>query len=192
MIDAARLVPREFSPGEMATIAGVSTTLQRDWRRRGLLSEREAPGWTRWSLQDVIEARMMSFFAAAGFSVKQMRMAAMLASGPVLQRLMAAPGALVVEYEGHERDAPAVRLEQPAARFMVVRQPLDPSYFVADVFRSAVLWCRSDRELQALFRSSDADGYTMIDLARIADSIVDRAGLPLFRAEIDDGELGTT
>src|SRR3546814_2787709 len=66
-----RSIDREFSPAEAAEITGVSTALQRDWRRRGILPENADGKWTRWDLNDIIKLSVMKLFSDAGIDVSK-------------------------------------------------------------------------------------------------------------------------
>src|SRR3546814_19177921 len=57
-----RSIDREFSPAEAAEITGVSTALQRAWRRRGILPENADGNWTRWDFNDIIKLCVMKLF----------------------------------------------------------------------------------------------------------------------------------
>jgi DNA-binding transcriptional MerR regulator len=95
-----RRIDREFSPGEAAKITGVSTALQRDWRRREIIPERESAGWTKFTLEDVIEMTVLKVFSDAGHSVQTVSDCASMAVLPTLAALGDTEGA--VEVDGAE------------------------------------------------------------------------------------------
>lgn len=64
-----RHIEREFSPKEVAEITSVSARLQRDWRRRKLLPEREGEGWSVFSLKDVIQIMAMKVLSESGIAL---------------------------------------------------------------------------------------------------------------------------
>src|SRR5207249_7491430 len=76
---SVRTIDREFTPAEAAEITGVSTALQRDWRRRGILAENADGKWTRWELKDIIRLSVMKLFSDAGMDVSQTKTVAQMA-----------------------------------------------------------------------------------------------------------------
>lgn len=80
-------VKREFSPSEVARVSGVSTALQRDWRRRGVIPGR-SDGWNRYSLDDVIRMTVMRAFTQSGISLETAEMVSGSAVLPVSDELV--------------------------------------------------------------------------------------------------------
>ncbi len=96
MKTSIRTITREFTPKEAAAVTGVSPTLQRDWRRRGLLPEKKEVGWTSFTLEDVIQMSVMKAFADSGISVKAAREFSDLAVLPTLAFIDDMPNAYAV------------------------------------------------------------------------------------------------
>lgn len=80
-------VTRDFSPREVARVSGVSTSLQRDWRRRGVIPSR-AEGWNKYSLDDVIRMTVMRAFTQSGISLETAEIVSQLAVLPVIDELV--------------------------------------------------------------------------------------------------------
>src|SRR3546814_1923245 len=95
-----RSIDREFSPAEAAEITGVSTALQRDWRRRGILPENADGKWTRWDLNDIIKLSVMKLFSDAGIDVSKTSIVSQMAMMPTRAAISLTEGA--VTFEGAE------------------------------------------------------------------------------------------
>lgn len=74
----------EFSPKEAASISGVSTVLQRDWRRRGVLPDRQGKKWSKFTLSNVIQMTVMRAFTKSGISLESAETLSHMAILPVL------------------------------------------------------------------------------------------------------------
>lgn len=172
---------REFTPAEVAAITGVSVSLQRDWRRREILPERKKEGWTRFTLTDVIEIRVLKFFADAGFSVKDVREYSSMAVLPVWVLLKDIPGAVVFEGDPigeqlQERILLSMEKDAGAAagkRYFVIAHganiPMDDRSGRFSTLRDVEAWLE-----QKLF-----EGFTAIDFEAIAAAISHASGEPL-------------
>jgi DNA-binding transcriptional MerR regulator len=90
-------VGREFTAGEAEKLTGVSTALQRDWRRRGLLDELQDGPKKRFSLSEVCILAMMQGFSEGGVSVKSALTLAKMTCFGTLSGLMSLPGAVAFE-----------------------------------------------------------------------------------------------
>jgi hypothetical protein len=77
----------EFSPSETAVVTGVSTALQRDWRRRGLIDSKQSNGWNKFSLEDVIQMAVMRAFTQSGITTETAKSVSSFAVLPVLSEL---------------------------------------------------------------------------------------------------------
>ena len=184
-------VDREFSPAEAAEITGVSTALQRDWRRRGILPERKSEGWSRFSVTDIIEMYVLRFFSDAGFFVKDVREITGAAVLPVLNILQREPGA--IEIEGADispklRDlilAAGVATESHGRFLVIFHRPR------AGIRDFALTWGRFEdlARIDAILVERDAEGCTCLDLTTIASRIIEQAALPLFRAEVEQTQV---
>lgn len=60
----------KFTPAEAAKFTGVSTALQRDWRRRGILPARGSGKHHRFTFEDLCEMTALKAFSDAGFGPK--------------------------------------------------------------------------------------------------------------------------
>src|SRR3546814_3700256 len=92
-----RSIDREFSPAEAAEITGVSTALQRDWRRRGILPENADGKWTRWDLNDIIKLSVMKLFSDAGIDVSKTSIVSQMAMMPTRAAISLTEGAITFE-----------------------------------------------------------------------------------------------
>lgn len=81
-----KTITRDFSPSEAARVTGVSTALQRDWRRRGVIEGR-SDGWNRFQLEDVISMAVMRAFTQSGISIETAAVLSSLAILPVIATL---------------------------------------------------------------------------------------------------------
>ena len=93
-------ISRDFTPAEAATVTGVSTTLQRDWRRRGVIESKADGTWTRWRLEDIIRLAVMKLLSDAGVDVSSTKIIAHMAILPTLVAMEEIDGAVV--FEGDE------------------------------------------------------------------------------------------
>src|SRR3546814_17287535 len=89
-----RSIDREFSPAEAAEITGVSTALQRDWRRRGILPENADGKWTRWDLNDIIKLSVMKLLSDAGIDVSKTSIVSQIAMMPTTAATSLPDGAI--------------------------------------------------------------------------------------------------
>ncbi|MCB1398054.1 MAG: MerR family transcriptional regulator, partial [Rhodobacteraceae bacterium] len=84
---SVRTITHEYSPSEVARVSGVSTSLQRDWRRRGVIQGR-ADGWNKYDLADVIRMTVMRAFTQSGISLETAESVSSLAVLPVMDELV--------------------------------------------------------------------------------------------------------
>lgn len=179
---SVKYTEREFTPAEAAEITGVSTALQRDWRRRGILPKREVEGWSKYSVTGLVQLHVLGFFSDAGVSVKQTRDITSAAVLPVLDILQQWDGAS--EFKGAKiskklretiRSAGFVR--GASGRYLVVAHR--PQITSRDF---PLTWCRPDHlgDIGPWLEEHLAEGFTCLDLTSIASRIVEHAGLPLF------------
>lgn len=176
------LVREEYSPAEAAAVTGVSTALQRDWRRRELLASAGHAGrWTRWELDDLIRLSVMKLFSDAGMDVSKTGTLAAMAILPTLGALEKVPGALVFEADGvseKERDD-ASRLMAPRlssgsrhfGRFLAAFGPDEH-----DICRTAKL-----EDLEALLAEKPRPIMSIVDCWTLAHLIQTRLGRPVLR-----------
>ena len=83
---AVKTITREYSPSEVAAVSGVSTALQRDWRRRGVIHGR-SDGWNKYDLSDVIRMTVMRAFTQSGIGLETAEALSGMAVLPVIATL---------------------------------------------------------------------------------------------------------
>lgn len=175
-------IEREFSPSEAEKITGVGVALQRDWRRRKILPENQSGKWTRFSLTDVITMSVMKTFSDAGGSVSFIADFAGMAILPTLSMIGEIPGSYSFEGDeiSDELKEQVLRTSVVGAHgryLLMVKSPEEESPRIA---RSESLEAIND-----LLADNEAIHCTVIDCWRLAAKIADRAGLPLFRVEVE-------
>jgi DNA-binding transcriptional MerR regulator len=79
---------RTFSSSELASISGVSASMQRDWRRRGIERKQRLPGWKKYSIQDVAFFLIVKLLTIRGVSPRVAAKLAKDASAVVVEILM--------------------------------------------------------------------------------------------------------
>lgn len=184
-------IDREFSPSEAAAITGVSVDLQRDWRRRGLLPENKDGKWTRFGLKHIIEMLVMKAFSEAGFAVSSVTDCAQMAILPSLAIINLYPGAVV--FEGDEiSDALKER-----SLLGSVRRSGGVEHTADQIGGRYLVMMKRANGTPSISRWTDLVGIdefmaerkaihcTILDCVRLVDTIVERAGLPLMRVEVE-------
>jgi hypothetical protein len=192
MARAPRSIERKYSPAEVAAITGASTSLQRDWRRRGILRCSNEPGWSSFDLHDVVEIFIFKWFSDAGFFVKQkietIRFAAANASLSILNNLKESDRAAEFssDYSKGRMYARIFSLStfehSTIIRFLVI---LHSNRGEEDDFEDVVFTDdlnSFDEKMQEL----GSCGFTALDLFKIADLIAERGGLPFIRVGVDE------
>ena len=178
-------VQRDFTPAEAAAITGVSTALQRDWRRREVIKGNPNPEgkWTRWSLNDIVRLSVMKLFSDAGMEVSSTTTIASMALMPTLGALALVDEA--VEFDGDEiDDAWKERIRSGTVR------TTHPSHtigrFLVSFGKGAYDVCRTDdlASLEALLEEKVRPILAVVDCRNLARLIVERAGGPVIRYEI--------
>lgn len=73
MVISYSRIDAEYTPAEAAVITGVSTSLQRDWRRRNIIQSTAKDGkHTRFKFNDLCEMFALKAFSDAGLGVSDM------------------------------------------------------------------------------------------------------------------------
>jgi hypothetical protein len=178
------VINREFSPAEAAAITGVSTALQRDWRRREVLKGDPNPEgkWTRWSLTDIIRLSVMKLFSDAGMEVSHTTMIASMALMPTLGALALIDDA--VEFDGEIDDVQKARIRSST---VVTTHPAHtPGRFLASFGKGEYDVCRTDdmASLEAMLDEEVRPILSVVDCRNLARLIVERAGGPVIRYEV--------
>lgn len=182
---SVKTIQRDFTPSEAARITGVSTALQRDWRRRGILSENSEGKWTRWTLDDIIQLSVRKIFADAGLDVSQTRTVARMAILPTAWAISCIPEAN--EFEGDE--IPDETKEKVRMRSIV---PADPSHqigrFLVSFGPSEYDFFRTDNlsDVQNLLDAEPQPVAFIVDCENLALRIFQRANGPLVRFEVEN------
>lgn len=175
-------VEREFSPSEAAIITGVSVDLQRDWRRRELLPENEGGKWTRFSLDHIIMMSVMKVFTDAGFSVSYVAKFASMAILPTLALLYDTPGAVVFEGNEISDHLKEMTLQHSVVgargRYLVMIKPRGSAEPKIARFDSL-------ERLDDFMAERNAAACTFLDCVLLSQGIVESAGLPLVRIEVE-------
>lgn len=174
-------VDREFSPSEAAAITGVSATLQRDWRRRGILPENHSGGWSKFSLMHVIQMAVMKSFSDAGFSIQYVAEFASMAVLPTLAAIDDLPGVVVFEGEeisdGMKERTIGSGVVGASGRFLVMMT--DGKTGRPSISR----WSTLDG-IETQLAECSATHCTIMDCELLAGLIAERAGPPLIRFEV--------
>lgn len=174
------ILRREFSPREAENVTGVSVTLQRDWRRRGLLPEQDSKGWAKFSISDIIEMLVMKSFSESGLSVQSAREFSRKAVNPTMKVLFSNPDA--INFEGFEissklKEIVMIRSYAKAVgRYLIVAREKATG-------ETKILQCNDFNHIDEFLQEADAVHCMVIDCERIAKTIVAEAGLPIAHYE---------
>lgn len=76
-----------FTPADIAAVAGVPVSLQREWRRQEILPKKDDRGWTRITLDELARIFVLKRIADSGFTLKQAQLASYQAVKPMLAAL---------------------------------------------------------------------------------------------------------
>lgn len=171
-------IDREFSPSEVEAITGVSTALQRDWRRRGILPQKTDGKWSRFGLDHLIEIMVLKTFSDAGFSVKDVAEISKMAILPTLYFISEDPNST---FWDTELELTAADKEQPfggvQGRYLVMAHIPGVTHVYARTIRPNTLSAVEDWVTQ-----NKATAFTVLDFENLASLIVERAG-PVVRIE---------
>lgn len=176
---------RKFTPKEAEAVSGVSVTLQRDWRRRGLLPESEGAGWTVFHLDDVAAMLEMKLLSESGVPLKVAQEIASLSVLPILKWLSIHPENF--EFTGDPIDeamkeklmgATAVGSD---AQYLVVPLPYSDNL----LFR-----CSRGDDLGKLINGEreSATHYLVIDHRALAQRLMQATRGPIFTVHITETE----
>lgn len=175
-----RHIYREFTPGEAEKIAGVSGALQRDWRRRGLMMSGNKGKWTRFSLFDLIQMRLMKTLSRFGFSVQLVSSITSLAGEVTEAFLLARPGSIETE-DGEQASQPVD--EGGIARRYIVLGPRDEDQNDPYLATSGnINACAQYAQRHKLTH------FLIIDCAELADQMGTMIDGPILRIEVDADE----
>lgn len=175
-------IDRTFSSADAERLSGVANTVQRDWRRRGLLPERTDRKRIRFSLLDVCELKVMGFLSASNISpglVKALGRHAALSVYSRLVRLQRVAATEPFEFTTEEFRLGCEAIDEgEMSRFAFL--PL-PERHQGD----SVSDCYFEDSLDAAHAKASADGAfsgaLILDAWALADEIANSAEEPLFR-----------
>lgn len=155
----------QFTPSEVASITGISTSKQLDWRRYKFLPPNEKGKHARFSLQDLADVAMLAEFTSMDLPIKTARMATNLAVLPLIAWLVAVDW----QARGVSRDI-AFPIGFDGARYVYI-------FDGARVGR-----CNSLSDLESIINSNPGkfpSGFIIVDCHALAIRIQSRAGKPL-------------
>jgi hypothetical protein len=181
-------VDREFTPNEAERITGVSTALQRDWRRRGIIASKEDGKWTRWDLDDLVRLTVMKLFSEAGMDVSKTGTVASMAMTPTF-------AAFARFDEAHEFAGDEVT-EEERERILSSFAPRTThashtfGRYLASFGREEMQVCRVTTltQLAEFMEEQKQAVFAVVDCWQVAAQIVERAGGPITRFEIETKE----
>ena len=198
------ILDRRFSAANTAKVSGVSQELQRDWRRREILPPWDGPGRKHFDVGEVIELFILKIWSDAGIGVAGMRPAAAWAVLQVSSILQTLPGAFTVnadeDIDQGTIDALIHDTFRPSGkhgRYLWIAPRHADSYKNVGELKGSFgdqtlafarnFHCKtveSLEQLQPAFDDSRCVSMTVVDMQRIAETILERADGPLFTAEI--------
>ena len=172
----------QFTPAEAAAIAGLSLTLQRDWRSQGHLRPRTS-GHAKFSPRELAEMRIMVALRSLGLSLPDGRIIAEKAASSVLYMALDHPGALAVEAPdrgGAERGERYLKAldRQPDGRHLNQLSGLEGAPYFYVLLRGRRGDLRYDLQEPALDPSVEASG--LVNLQATAARLAEAAKRPLF------------
>lgn len=175
-------IERYFQPKDAEAITGVSVMLQRDWRRRGLLTEQKSDGWARFGLSELIELCVMKACSDSGISVQMAREFSHRAILPTKHALNSFPGLIVVSSND-------VRLNAAQKRFLSEFAGSENERYLVVSYNSEsdqceVMNCAQLDEVDSWLQKTSAVHCIVVDCERIAKRIAERAQTPLMAASV--------
>ena len=150
-----------FQPAEVETITGVPPVLLRDWRRRGILSERNDGKVDGFSVGALAEIALFQSLSTHGIGPKAVHGWSFSMVGHIVQFALAEPEAWATAeaYSAWRQET----INGKTPRYAVLTS----------------VGVRSTDSPMALPMGSDENVLTIVDLKRIGDMIRVRAGKPL-------------
>lgn len=178
----------KFTAGEAERITGVSTTTQRDWRRRKYLpSGRD--GWTQYESRDLAQLLVMRALQSRGIGPSLSSDIAFAAASRILFFALSC-GDAVEDHTAGKFDRLKKKIPQGAIFVGWSASPGEPSrYFI--VWANGVMSFTND--IQQSFGGSSQDeryqeAIIVLDLEALGSLIVKRAGRPLVVIETADDD----
>lgn len=119
---------KNFTPSEVADLTGVSTSLQRDWRRRGLIDVNE--GFGRISLKGFVEIFLTKEFSTTGLGPTQASIFTRVVLDQIILRLLNSHDAWVGNWDDLPIKEPDLQIHLLLTQCM--------NHFVAEEF--TIFW----------------------------------------------------
>lgn len=185
------VIEREYLPAELAKASGVSTDLQRNWRRRGFAGKTEEAGWNTYSVRDVIRFACMRALTLGGVSLESAADISRAAILPVYRELTRIPSVVAFEggpiTENERRQLIADAFVGPVQDWLIVPMPVVPNDENDD---TSILYFRADNldTLDDDLMKFQRCWSVVISAPLLAQQIADKSPLPMitFRVERDD------
>ncbi|MGE0181983.1 MAG: MerR family transcriptional regulator [Parvularculaceae bacterium] len=169
---------REYTPKEAAEASGVSTTLQRDWRRREVIQPSSSAGWARFGLDDVIRMAVLNRCSAYGLSVKfAAKWIAPIALLPVYEALEGFEGAIGGDVTPARE--PAEDSNHEFGRYIA-------SIVTADDDAPMVTRVHKLAQLEGFTAEYNAAVFCVLDCHKLAREIFEKSALPLFHVTVTE------
>lgn len=169
----------EFSPGEVARITGLSTNLQRVWRRRGHLPARSA-GYASFDARDLAALAVRHDLTRMGFAPPDTVEIGRMAAKTVLYfALLSSRGASCVQGEFVGEMIKHQAIDQALA--IVITEVIDPRRYV--LITDPPAWEFVDDAAAALSQER-CSALLILDLALIGQRLVARNTKPLFLIDV--------
>jgi DNA-binding transcriptional MerR regulator len=168
-----RLDFRTFTASEVASITGVSTTTQRDWRRRGIERSKKSSGWNRYTFIDLTFYSLAKLLLDRGVTAS---IAAQLAEEALLRSLqLLVANKDAVQFSPRGRNVWTAKV--PTERFIVAAAQ-DASSTPDTMFE--IFGFANFSALNSFFRHNPrAIASVVIDLKRVVDKICELTPKPL-------------
>lgn len=175
-----RIIDREFTPAEAAVVSGVSVAQQRDWRRRGLLPEKDTPGWSRFTISEVIDLAVMHLFTRAGVSPSNASQLRGIAILPTLT-------GIYDNQAGYEFIGDCVDHDTRWKIWFTNRGDHRPPIIVVttdDGGNVEVARVNAHAEVEGVIQSAGVPNCVVLDCYQLANRLIQRAGAPLIQVQL--------
>lgn len=170
----------EFSAGQAARVSGLNPILQRHYRQRGLLPEREGASHARFKIADVMRMTIMAAFSDSKISTKATAAFSLKASVVATAKLLAMDGAVDIDAETPEAEAYERERLQSYARMFKTRYIFLPLPQSDDAPGTNEGWERETlADLADLVGQDGSFHGVLIDLNALAALVYSRVTLPL-------------
>lgn len=177
----------EFTPGDAEAITGVSTVLQRDWRRRGILPANE-DGHARFDVHGLAELMILKSLSDRGLGPQAAKAVAEIGSGAVVHGALQNEDAFQVESRGPAPAAidPGAVVRRTSPNKMH-RNVMPAPYLIIWADGSEVWQFDVQKAIDAISKSAQEDKLggpiTIIDQYAMGNLLFRRAGRPLVSVE---------